>query len=113
MVRCADDMVILCRDAQEAQATLQALREWAAQAGLELHPQKTKIVDMGQPKAHFDFLGCRFWRGKTSGRICRFIHPKCLKKMRETLKPFTGRTSGQSMSAIAQVLRPRLAGFFN
>lgn len=113
MVRYADDMVMLCRDAQTAQTTLQTLREWAAQAGLELHRQKTKIVDMGQPKAHFDFLGYRFWRGKTSGRIRRFIRPKSMKKMRETLKPFTRRTSGQSMSAIAQVLRPRLAGFFN
>ena len=110
MVRYADDMVMLCRDAQTAQTTL---REWAAQAGLELHPEKTKIVDMGQPKAHFDFLGYRFWRGKTSGRIRRFIRPKSMKKMRETLKPFTRRTSGQSMSAIAQVLRPRLVGFFN
>jgi len=113
MVRYADDMVMLCRDVQTAQTTLQTLREWAAQAGLELHPQKTKIVDMGQPKAHFDFLGYRFWRGKTSRRIRRFIRPKSMKKMRETLKPFTRRNSGQSMSAIAQVLRPRLAGFFN
>lgn len=55
MVRYADDMFMLCRDAQKAQTTLQTLREWAAQAGLELHPhlQKTKIVDIGQPKAHF------------------------------------------------------------
>jgi RNA-directed DNA polymerase len=68
---------------------------------------------MGQPKAHFDFLGYRFWRGKTSGRIRRIIRPKSMKKMRETLKPLTRRTSGQSMSAIAQTLRPRLEGFFN
>jgi RNA-directed DNA polymerase len=68
---------------------------------------------MGQPKAHFEFLGYRFWRGKTNGRIRRFIRPKSMKKMRETLKPFTRRTSRQSMSAIAQVMRPRLAGFFN
>ena len=113
MVRYADDMVMLCREAQTAQTTLQTLREWAAQAGLELHAQKTKIVDMGQPKAHFDFLGYRFWRGKTSGRIRRIIRPKSMKKMRETLKPLTRRTSGQSMSAIAQTLRPRLEGFFN
>ncbi|OYW71102.1 MAG: group II intron reverse transcriptase/maturase [Verrucomicrobia bacterium 12-59-8] len=113
MVRYADDMVMLCRDAQEALTTLQALREWAARAGLELHAQKTKIVEMGQPGSHFDFLGYRFWRSKTSGRIRRFIRPKSMKKMRGKLKPFTRRTSGQSMSAIARVLRPRLAGFFN
>lgn len=113
MVRYADDMVMLCRDAQTAHSVLQTLREWMAQAGLELHAQKTKIVDMGQPRAHFDFLGYRFWHGKTSGRIRRVIRPKSLKKIRETLKPFMRRTSGQSMSAIALMLRPRLAGFFN
>ena len=80
MVRYADDMVILCHSAEAAENALATLREWSAQAGLELHPQKTMIVDMGQPKAHFDFLGYRFWRGKTSGRIRRFIRPKSLKK---------------------------------
>ena len=84
-------MVILCPSAEAADTVLQTLREWSAQAGLPLHPEKTKIdslsltpagqfvphslsrccsaVDMGQPKAHFDFLGFRFWRGKTSGSI--------------------------------------------
>lgn len=113
MVRYADDMVILCHSAAAAQSALATLREWAAQAGLELHPQKTKTVDMGQPKAHFDFLGYRFWHGKTSGRIRRFIRPKSEKKFREAIKPLTRRTSGQSMSAIVRLLRPRLAGFYN
>ena len=113
MVRYADDMVILCHSAEAAQEAMATLREWSAQAGLELHPEKTRVVDMGQPKAHFDFLGYRFWRGKASGRIRRFIRPKSMKKMREAIKPLTRRTSGQSMSAIAQKLRPRLQGFYN
>ena len=83
MVRYADDMVILCSDAESAGRVLQSLREWMAAAGLALHPEKTKIMDMGQPKAHFDFLGYRFCRGKTSGRIKRFIRPKSVKKFRE------------------------------
>jgi len=36
-----------------------------------------------------------------------------MKKMRESIKPLTRRTSGQSMSAIAQMLKPRLQGFHN
>ena len=112
-VRYADDMVILCHSAEAAENALATLREWSAQAGLELHPQKTRVVDMGQPQAHFDFLGYRFWHGKTSGRIRRFIRPKSEKKFREAIKPFTRRTSGQSMSAMAQKLRPRLQGFYN
>jgi len=113
MVRYADDMVILCPSAEAAETVLQTLREWSAQVGLTLHPEKTKIVDMGQPKAHFDFLGYRFWRGKTSGRIRRFIRPKSKKKLREAIKPFTKRANGRSLEAIAAVLRPKLQGFFN
>jgi RNA-directed DNA polymerase len=110
MVRYADDMVILCRSAKAAQEALAILREWSAQAGLELHPQKTKLVDMGQPKASFEFLGYKFWHGKASGRIRRFIRFKSEKKFREAIKPLTRRTSGQSMRAIAQMLKPRLEG---
>ena len=113
MVRYADDMVILCPSAEAAEAVLQTLREWSAQAGLTLHPEKTKIVDMGQPKAHFDFLGYRFWRGKTSGSMRRFIRPKSKKKLREAIKPITKRANGRSLEEIAAVLRPKLQGFFN
>lgn len=113
MVRYADDMVILCPSAEAAATVLQTLREWSAQAELTLHPEKTKIVDMGQPKAHFDFLGFRFWRGKTSGSIRRFIRPKSKKKLREAIKPLTKRANGHSLEEIADMLRPKLQGFFN
>jgi RNA-directed DNA polymerase len=99
MVRYADDMVILCPSAESAMHVLGDLREWASQAGLKLHPEKTRIVDMGQPQAHFDFLGYRFWRGKTSGRIRRFIRPKSEKKFKADIKPMTRRTNGQSLRA--------------
>lgn len=113
MVRYADDMVILCPSAQAAETALQTLREWAAPAGLTLHPGKTRIVDMGQPGSHFDFLGYRFWHGKTSGRIRRFIRPRSEKKMRQKIKPLTRRSNGHSLPAIAGRLRPMLTGFFN
>ena len=112
MVRYADDMVMLCPSAEAAETALQILREWAAQAGLTLHPQKTRIVDMGQPKAHFDFLGYRFWRGKTSGQIRRFIRPKSKKKLKDSIKPLTRRCNGRSLSAMVQLLQPKLQGFF-
>ena len=70
------------------------------------------MVDMGQPKAHFDFLGYRFWSGKTSGCIRRFIRPKSKKKFRESIKPHTRRCNGKSLTEIARLLRPKLQGFF-
>ena len=112
MVRYAEDMVILCPSAEAAGDALQILREWSSQAGLTLHPEKTRAVDMGQPKAHFDFLGYRFWRGKTSGQLRRFIRPKSKKKLAESIKPLTRRCNGRSLSAIVQLLQPKLQGFY-
>jgi RNA-directed DNA polymerase len=112
MVRYADDMVILCPDAESAARVLQSLRVWMVEAGLTLHPEKTKIVDMGQPKAHFDFLGYRFWRGKTSGRIKRFIRPKSVQKFREAIRPLSKRANGHSLETIAERLKPKLRGFY-
>jgi len=112
MVRYADDMVILCPDAQSAQRVLESLRQWMEQAGLTLHPEKTKIVDMGPPKAYFDFLGYRFWRGKNDGRLKRFIRPKSVRKIKQALKPLTKRSSGQSLETIAERLKPKLRGIY-
>ena len=45
MVRYADDMVLLCDSQTEAEGRLERVRTWAAEAGLTLHPEKTRIVD--------------------------------------------------------------------
>jgi len=45
MVRYADDLVVLCRSKAEAQQALAAVQHGTAQAGLTLHPAKTRIVD--------------------------------------------------------------------
>ena len=58
MVRYADDFVVLCRSQFEAESALQMITEWVEQAGLTLHPTKTKIVD-SRVKS-FAFLGYSF-----------------------------------------------------
>ncbi len=58
MVRYADDFVIMCRSPEDAARALALVQEWTAEAGLKLHPTKTKIIDAG--KDAFDFLGYRF-----------------------------------------------------
>ena len=62
MVRYADDFVILSRSREEAEAALEEVREWVEQAGLRLHPEKTRIVD-AREKGGFDYLGYHFERG--------------------------------------------------
>jgi len=55
LVRYADDFVVLCRTQEEAQKVLEELRQWTTEAGLTLHPTKTRIVHA--PSEGFDFLG--------------------------------------------------------
>lgn len=111
MVRYADDMVILCRDRATAEGALNQVRRWMEAAQLELHPEKTKIVDLTQVGSYFDFLGYRFWRGKR-GNLLRLIRPKSRMKLRERLKPFLRRANGHSLEAIIRKLNPSLRGFY-
>src|SRR5213075_1846882 len=62
MVRYADDFVILCRTQAEAHAALAAVSAWVSEAGLTLHPEKTRVVD-ASVFGGFDFLGYHFERG--------------------------------------------------
>ena len=43
MVRYADDLVVLCREPEEAERALELLEQWMEAVGLRLHPEKTKI----------------------------------------------------------------------
>lgn len=111
MVRYADDMVVLCRTAEEAAAALSKLKEWMESAGLTLHPEKTRVVDMNPADSYFDFLGYRFKRSKR-GQIMRLVRPKSERKLRETIKPKTRRTNGKSMEAIVAELNRTLKGWY-
>jgi RNA-directed DNA polymerase len=104
MVRYADDFVILCRSPEEAARALAVVQRWTAEAGLTLHPGKTKIVDATE--TGFDFLGYRFARGRRSPR------PKSLDKFKEAIRAKTKRTSGEGLKAIIARLTPTLRGWF-
>jgi RNA-directed DNA polymerase len=111
MVRYADDMVVLCRNQEEADSALEKLREWMGEAGLTLHPDKTRTVDMNLADSHFDFLGYRFKRSQRR-KMMRLVRPKSLRKLRETIKPRTRRNNGKSMEAIVADLNRTLPGWF-
>ncbi len=105
MVRYADDFVILCRSEDEARQALAWVREWTAEAGLTLHPDKTRIVDATQ-RGGFDFLGYHFERGY------RWPRTKSLKKVRDVIRGTTRRTNGQSLRVIMEELNATLRGWF-
>lgn len=104
MVRYADDFVILCRTQTEADEALRLITQWVEQAGLTLHPTKTKIVDSRVES--FAFLGYSFRGDK--------IYPRreSLAKMKARLKELTPRKRSGSMKSIAAELTPVLRGWF-
>ncbi|MGO9836754.1 MAG: reverse transcriptase domain-containing protein, partial [Polyangiaceae bacterium] len=79
VVRYADDVVLGFQDEQDARAMRTAMAERLATFGLELHPDKTRVLRFGR-YAHtdgkrdgrtrpetFDFLGFTHIAGKTRG----------------------------------------------
>lgn len=111
MVRYADDIVVLCRSREEAQAAMERIEAWMEAAGLTLHPEKTRIVDMNEAGSHFDFLGYRFKRSGR-GKLLRLVRPKSLGKLKETLKPKVRRNNGRSLEAIIEEVNRTLQGWF-
>lgn len=105
MVRYADDFVILCGSEAEAQSALEMVRQWTAEAGLTLHPEKTRIVDAAD-RGGFDFLGYHFERGY------RWPRPKSLKKFKDTIRAKTKRTNGQSLQVIISSVNRTARGWF-
>lgn len=105
MVRYADDFVVLCRSEAEAQGALARVQQWTAEAGLTLHPEKTRIVDATQPGG-FDFLGYHFERGQKRPRR------KSLKKFKDTIRIHTKRNQGQSLQVIIAKVNRTTRGWF-
>ena len=105
MVRYADDFVILCRSETEAQAALAAVRAWASEAGLTLHPEKTRVVNATQPGG-FDFLGYHFERGM------RWPRKKSLAKLKDRLRAKTPRLDGRSLPEIVADVNRSLRGWY-
>jgi RNA-directed DNA polymerase len=104
MVRYADDFVILCESQEEAQRALETVRQWVEQAGLTLHPTKTRIVDATQ-RGGFDFLGYHFEQGM------KWPRKKSLDKFKEAIRAKTRRTRTDSMKTIVDEINRSIRGW--
>jgi RNA-directed DNA polymerase len=104
MVRYADDFVVLCQNAEQAQAALHTVQQWMEQAGLTLHPTKTRIVDASQ-RGGFDFLGYHFEHGKHWPRA------KSKAKLKETIRTKTPANHGGRMEDIIDDVNLTLRGW--
>jgi RNA-directed DNA polymerase len=94
LTRYCDDFVIVCRTEDDAREGLRRVGLILARLGLELHPDKTRMVDVRDGHQGFDFLGfhCRKveswrWRGK------RYLHywpsRRAMQRIRGRIKALT------------------------
>lgn len=118
IVRYADDFVIMCRTESQAKEALQRVHEIMDQLRLTLHPEKTKIVELGIGKEGFDFLGCHFRivRSHFYGRCYLFRWPshRAMNAIRTRIRELTGRRRWAGMKDICDViaaLNPVLRGW--
>ncbi len=68
LVRYADDFVVMCRTKRDCEWAEERVRAVLTRLGLELHPDKTKRVNLYDGAEGFDFLGCHL-RKRLSGPI--------------------------------------------
>ena len=111
MVRYADDLVILCETLAQAEAAHQALRDWTQAQGIELHPEKTRIVNMNEPGQGFDFLGYHFERTRP-GKLDRWPRRKSEAKLKAQIRKLTHRANGQSLEEIIRRVNQVSRGWF-
>ncbi len=122
LVRYADDLVVVCKTKQQCEDAERDVRKYLHRLGLELHPDKTRRVELYDGKQGFDFLGCHF-RKRLSGAILEregkrkyFLHrqpsQRAMKRIRQKVRDKTqrGRCHADLREVIAD-LNPILRGW--
>jgi RNA-directed DNA polymerase len=100
LVRYADDFVIVCELEKDAKRVLAALHKRLAKYGLDLHPEKTRLIKFRKPAATaksskasgndtFDFLGFTYyWTRSRQGKWV--VRRRTMRKrLRRTIKSLT------------------------
>jgi RNA-directed DNA polymerase len=121
LARFADDWVVTCRSAPEARAALDAAARILKQLGVDLHPQKTRIVHV---QYGFDFLGYTLKRGRglrlpsskirsgaRSGELYAIPREKSLRRFMDQVRQRTKRRVPLSTEQVVAELNPLLRGW--
>jgi RNA-directed DNA polymerase len=124
LVRYADDFVVMSATKSQCEQAEKRIQVILERLGLELHPEKTKRVNLYDGHEGFDFLGCHLHK-RMSGRIWererkpvyflnRWPSRRSMKRVRQRVKELTprGRCHADLREIIAQ-LNPVLRGWGN
>jgi group II intron reverse transcriptase/maturase len=125
LVRYADDFVVMCDSASACEEAERRIAEILSSLGLELHPEKTRRVELTWGQDGFNFLGC-YLRKRLSGRIWekygrrryylqRWPGKSAMKRVRERVKEKTGRNrcGVRDVQDLIRLLNPILRGWGN
>jgi len=120
LVRFADDYVVLCRNEKDSQEALRRINILMGRLELNVHPEKTKVVNLKDGQTGFDFLGfhCRKVRSWRYNRYYLQYWPrtKAMKAIREKIRAITGERRHRLNRTLKQVidgLTPVLRGWSN
>jgi len=123
LVRYADDFVVMCSSEAQAHAAQELAGQVLADLGLELHPEKTSVVDLREGREGLEFLGCHF-HARVSGRLLergirryylqRWPSQQAMKRLRQRIKMLTGRgRTGTDIREVISRINPILRGWGN
>jgi group II intron reverse transcriptase/maturase len=122
LVRYADDFVVMCDTKQQVERAEHRVGAVLTRLGLELHPEKTRRVDLSRGTNGIDFLGCHL-RKRMSGPIWererrrvyflqREPSQRSMKRIRERVRERTPRARGhQDLRVVIGALNPVLRGW--
>jgi RNA-directed DNA polymerase len=122
LVRYADDFVVMCRTAKDCEQAEARIRVILERLGLELHPQKSRRVELYDGKEGFDFLGCHLHK-RLSGRLWeqtrkrlyylqRWPSQHSMQRIRQRVKELTPRSRcNADIRVIIADLNPVLRGW--
>jgi RNA-directed DNA polymerase len=129
MVRFADDVVLGFENRDEAESLRRELQEQLRKAGLELHPEKTRMIEFGRFAARnrkrrgegkpetFDFLGFTHMCGQTRSTGRFTVRRKTIgKRMRAKLQEIRQQLRQRMHDAVPETgkwLRAVVQGYFN
>jgi RNA-directed DNA polymerase len=126
--RYADDIVVHCRNEDQARRIKTVIEERLNQCRLELHPEKTKIVyckdssrQGSYPNEKFDFLGYMFQPRLSKNRYGEFfvsflpaVSTEAAKSMRRTIRSWRiHRMTDKSINDLACMFNSVIRGWIN
>ena len=121
LVRYADDFVVLCRHEVQAEEALRRIRIVMDRLGLELHPEKTRMVSLNGGKESLEFLGWTVRKRRSILRnprmhfVQRWPSPKAMKRLRTRVHELTEvcGNPARNTKQLIERLNPVLRGWGN